>query len=141
MKGLISKATVSTPTPINKIWNALIDPSMIKEYMVGTEVSSDWKVGSSIVWKGEYQGKKYEDKGEILKFEPKQILQYSHFSPLAGKPDKPENYHTVTIELSPDGDQTAITLSQDGNPTEESVQHTATFWQEMLERMKGLLEK
>jgi len=36
----------------------------------------------------------------ILKLEPLQTLKYSHFSPLSGLTDKPENYHTVTVELS-----------------------------------------
>ncbi len=61
--------------------------------MFGTDVVSDWKQGSTIVWKGEYKGKKYEDKGVIFKLEQNQTLQYSHFSPLSGKPDVPENYH------------------------------------------------
>ncbi len=63
-------------------------------------------VKSSIVWKGEWEGKKYEDRGVILRLEPGHIIQYSHFSPLTGQPDVPENYHIVTIELSGKGNQT-----------------------------------
>jgi len=109
--------------------------------MFGTDVVSNWKQGSPVVWKGDYQGKKYEDKGVILKLEPGRTLQYSHFSPLSGKPDVPENYHTVTMELSEQGATTTLSLSQDNNPTEESREHTAKFWQGMLETLKKLLEK
>jgi len=49
------------------------------------------------------------------KSKPERILRYSHFSPLSGVPDRPENYHTVTIELSGDGDQTKVSLAQDNN--------------------------
>jgi len=60
--------------------------------MFGTNAVSDWKEGSPIVWKGEWMGKKYEDRGVILKLEPGNMIQYSHFSPLTGQPDLPENY-------------------------------------------------
>jgi uncharacterized protein YndB with AHSA1/START domain len=142
-KGLTSTATVTIDAPIAKVWDAFVNPAFIKQYMFGAEAISDWKVGSPIVWKGEYEGKKYEDKGPILKLEPEKTLQYSHYSPLTGKPDVPENYHTVTIELSRPsaGDQTTVTLSQDNNPDEEARDHTAKFWQGMLDTLKGLLEK
>jgi uncharacterized protein YndB with AHSA1/START domain len=140
-KGLVSKATITINVPIARVWDALVTPATIKQYMFGTDVVSDWKEGSSITWKGEYQGKKYEDKGVILKLEPQRILQYSHFSPLSGQPDVPENYHTVTMELSEQGVTTILSLSQDNNPTEQSREHTAKFWQGMLETLKKLLEE
>ena len=67
---------------------ALVDPAAIKQYMFGTTVESDWREGSSIVWKGEWQGRAYEDKGVILRLEPGRLLQYSHFSPLSGAPGR-----------------------------------------------------
>jgi uncharacterized protein YndB with AHSA1/START domain len=140
-KNIISKASITTGAPINTVWDALIDPAVIKQYMVGTDVVSDWRVGSSITWKGEYKGKKYEDKGAILIFEPRQTLQYSHFSPLEGKPDVSENYHTITIELSLQNKVVTLSLSQDGNATEESREQSAKFWQSMLETLKKLVEK
>jgi uncharacterized protein YndB with AHSA1/START domain len=127
--------------PISKVWDALTNPDIIKQYMFGTTVVSDWREGSSIVWKGEWQGKSYEDKGKILEIKEGQVLQYSHFSPLMGKPDTPENYHTVTIELSNDGTQTAVSLSQDGNATEEAREHSEKNWKMMLDGLKELLEK
>ncbi|MCL4360385.1 SRPBCC domain-containing protein [Patescibacteria group bacterium] len=134
----VSTAINASPT---KVWEALTKPEIIKQYMFGTNVVSDWQVGSSIVWKGEWQGKSYEDKGKILKFEKERILQYSHFSPLSGKPDVPENYHIVTIELSGDEAQTIVTLSQDNNATEEAREHSKKNWQMMLDVLKNLLEK
>lgn len=140
-KELIAKAEATINAPIAKVWEALTKPEIIKQYMFGTNVVSDWQVGSSIVWKGEWQGKSYEDKGKILKFEEGRVLQYSHFSPLTGEPDVPENYHTVTIELSSDGTQTIVTLSQDNNATEEAREHSEKLWNMMLDGLKKLLEK
>ena len=53
-----------------EVWQALTDPALIGKYMFGTHVETDWKPGSPIVWKGEYEGKRYEDKGEIIDFDP-----------------------------------------------------------------------
>jgi hypothetical protein len=67
-------------------------------------------------------------------------LQYSHYSPLSGMPDTPENYHTVTIELSNEGQQTGVTLSQDNNASDEERQHSEQNWGMMLSSMKKYLE-
>jgi uncharacterized protein YndB with AHSA1/START domain len=104
-------------------------------------VTSDWVVGSPIVWKGERQGRAYEDKGIILQVVPERVLEYSHFSPLAGVPDIPENYHIVTVELSLDGERTRVTLSQDNNPTEQAREHAEKNWSVMLAGLKAFLER
>ncbi len=140
-KGLIAKASISINAPAGKVWDALTNPEVIKQYMFGTNVISDWKEGSPIAWKGEWQGKKYEDKGIILKLEPEHLIQYSHFSPLSSKPDLPENYHTVTVELVSNGAETTVSLSQDNNETEQAREHSEKNWKMMLDGLKKLLEK
>ncbi|HEU0293609.1 MAG TPA: SRPBCC domain-containing protein [Anaerolineales bacterium] len=137
----IAKAATSINAPAEKVWDALVDPKAIKQYMFGTNVISDWREGSPIVWKGEWQGKSYEDKGKILQLKPERTLQYSHFSPLSGMPDKPENYHTVTIELSSNGNQTDVTLTQDNNATEEARSESEKNWGMMLTELKKFLEQ
>lgn len=129
--------------PLKKVWEALVTPEMIKQYMFGTDVISDWKEGSSIVWKGEWKGKTYEDKGIILKLEKFKLLQYSHYSPLSGKPDLPENYHTVTITLSEFELHIGVEveLTQDNNDTEDEQKHSEGNWDAMLEGLKKFLEK
>jgi uncharacterized protein YndB with AHSA1/START domain len=119
MNDIIARAAITIDAPAAKVWDALTNPDVIKQYMFGTNVVSDWREGSPIVWQGEWQGRKYKDKGMILKLAPERTIQYSHFSPLSRLPDTPENYHIVTVELAPQGAQTSITLSQDRNATEE----------------------
>jgi uncharacterized protein YndB with AHSA1/START domain len=139
--GLIAKSSTTINAPIQKVWDALVNPDIIKQYMFGTNVVSIWKEGSPIVWKGEWQGKKYEDKGTILKLKPQRMISFSHYSPLSGIPDLPENYHTVTIELSPDKNATVVTLTQDNNPDEEARRHSEQNWGMMLSSLKNLMEK
>lgn len=140
-KEFIATASTTIKAPVAKVWEALVRPDMIKQYMFGTNVVTDWQEGSPIVWQGEWQGKRYEDKGVILTIEPQHVLQYSHFSPLSGQPDLPENYHIVTIELSGQGKQTRVRLSQDNNPSDAARQHSEKNWQMMLDGLKKFLEQ
>ena len=77
----------------------------------------------------------------ILQLKPGRTLQYSHFSPLSGLPDKPESYHTVTIELSDEGDQTRVSLAQYNNPSEQAREHSEKNWQDMLTALKSYEEQ
>jgi uncharacterized protein YndB with AHSA1/START domain len=140
-RGLISTASTTVHAPAARVWEALTDPAMIRQYLFGADVESDWQQGSSIVWRGMYEGRRYEDKGTILQVEPQRILQYTHYSSLTGQPDLPEHYHTITVALAERDGETVVTLSQDNNPGEESRAHTAAFWQAMLDRLKALLER
>jgi hypothetical protein len=83
----------------------------------------------------------YEDKGVVIQFDPGRTIQYSHFSPLSGLPDKPENYHTVTVKLSASEDLTLVSLSQDKNGSEEERVHSEQNWGMMLAALKKYLEK
>lgn len=139
-KNLVANASTTIDAPKARVWDALTNPAIIKQYMFGTNVTSEWKKGSPISWKGEWQGRAYEDKGVIQDFEPERRLQYTHFSPLAGLPDQPENYHTVTIELSEDGARTNVSLSQDNNTTAEDREHSEKNWRMMLDGLRKLLE-
>ncbi len=140
-KDLIARASIRIRASAEKVWNALVDPEAIRQYMFGTNVASDWREGSPIVWKGEWQGRAYEDKGTILQLKPGRKIQYTHFSPLSGLPDRPENYHTVTVELSAVGNQTQLTLTQDHNSSEDERDHSEKNWQTMLETLKKFVEQ
>jgi uncharacterized protein YndB with AHSA1/START domain len=140
-KNLIARSSTTINAPSERVWDALVNPGAIKQYMFGTDVVSDWREGSPIVWRGEWQGQAYEDKGVILQVKPGRTIQYSHFSPLSGLPDEPENYHTVTVELSADRDQTHVSLAQDNNASEEERAHSEKNWEMMLAALKEFVEQ
>jgi uncharacterized protein YndB with AHSA1/START domain len=136
-------ATASTriDAPAEVVWDALLNPEAIRQFMFGANVSSDWHEGHPIRWKGTWQGKPYEDKGVVLKVKPLRLLQYSHFSQLAGKPDLPENYHHVTIELTADHlHQTVVSITQDRNESREARVHSEKNWVSVLASLKKLLD-
>lgn len=137
----IARASVVINASRDRVWKALVNPAALKEFFFGSDVRSDWKEGSPITWSGVWEGKPYQDKGVVLKAEPDYALQYTHFSPLMGQPDKPENYHTVTIELSDAGKQTRVALTQDNNATEDAQLHSAKNWSAMLAGLKKFVER
>jgi len=140
-KGLVVKQSVAINAPVAKVWDALVNPTMIKQYLFGTNTVSDWKVGSPIAFKGEWEGKTYEDKGVILRLEPGRLLEYTYFSSFSKLPDIPENYQTITIELSSRETHTLLSLSQDNNPTREAQEHSEKNWGMVLGSLKKLLEQ
>ena len=139
-KGLVAKATIIINAPISKVWDALTKPDLIKQYLFGTEVTTDWQVGSPITYKGIWKGKTYEDKGKVLQVEPGRLLVSTFWSSLAGLPDVPENYKTVRYELSAEGGGTRLTITQDNNDTQEDANHSEQNWKMVLDGMKKLLE-
>jgi uncharacterized protein YndB with AHSA1/START domain len=140
-QGLIARASLTVEAPVAAVWDALVNPDTIRRYMFGTDVKSEWKKGSSIVWKGRWQGRDYEDRGTILDLQEGHLIRYSHFSPLSGLADMPENYHTVTVELSSAGEMsTRVSLTQDNNPDEEAREHSEKNWAMMLSGMKKTVE-
>ena len=140
-KGFTAKTSIEINSPASKVWDALTNPEMIKQYLFGTEAISDFKEGSTIVYKGIWEGKTYEDKGKILKVVPEKLFVSTYWSSMGGLPDEPENYATVTYELSEKDGSTTLTLTQDNNKTEEAKNHSEDNWNMVLSTLKKLLEQ
>jgi uncharacterized protein YndB with AHSA1/START domain len=141
MKGTFTATeSIRIKAKAERIWDALTNPKLIKLYLFGTEVSSEWKVGSSITYQGVWQGKPYKDKGKILELVPKERLRSTFWSSLSGLPDHEDNYNTITYELAEAGGETILTISQDNNPTQDAADHSKANWASVLTTMKELLE-
>jgi uncharacterized protein YndB with AHSA1/START domain len=140
MTGVVATAEIDVDAPAKRVWEALTDPDQIAKYMFGSRVETDWQPGSAIVWKGEYQGRSYEDKGKIVEVVPARRLVLTHFSPLSGQPDEPANYHTVSYELTEQAGRTHVALSQDNNASDDEAKHSADTWQSMLDGLKEVVE-
>ena len=140
MAGYIATAETEINASPTQVWVALTDPQLIKRYMFGSEVVTDWQQGSTILWQGEYEGHPYQDKGEILEIEPQRRLKVTHFSPLSGQEDMPENYHTLLYELTANGDTTRVRLSQDQNASADEAERAQGNWEMMLRGLKEVVE-
>jgi len=138
--GFVASAEVDIKAPPERVWQALTDPAQIKQYFFGSDVESDWRPGSPILWSGEYEGNSYEDKGEVLEVKPNRLLKHTHYSPMSGQLDEPGNYHTLTWELEERGDTTHVSLTQDNNGDEAEAKRASENWETVLNALKETVE-
>lgn len=141
MDDYIARARVDIEAPQEDVWALLTQRGPDPDIMFGAEVISDWRVGSPIVWKGEWQGQSFEDRGEVIAIDPPRRLVVTHFSPMSGEEDLPENHHLVTYLLEQAGDGTRVTLEQSGNKSETAADHSTENWQGMLDGLKKAAER
>jgi uncharacterized protein YndB with AHSA1/START domain len=132
--------TTQIKAPIDRVWKAVTTPALIKKWFFGVDTTSAWTVGSPLIHKGEYQGKPYVDKGEILRIEPPTLLEHSHWSDLSGKPDRPEDYQVVTWELTERDGETQLRVTERNLPSREAAETSEQAWNAALGQLKKLLE-
>ena len=136
----ISQASIVIMAPIAKVWDALINPAIIKQYIFGTDAVSDWKVGSPITYSGIWEGTTYTDKGVILDIIPEKRLVTTYWSSMSGIADIPENYKKITYEVTEEGEGTRLTITQSNNDTEKAKKESDGNWSMVLYTLKKILE-
>ncbi|MBM9468939.1 SRPBCC family protein [Nakamurella leprariae] len=141
MTGHVATAEIDIQAPPSAVWAALTEPEAVKQAMFGAEVDTDWTPGSPITWTGEFQGRPFQDKGQILAVEPHRRLSMTHWSPMSGTADEPSNHHTLVYQLAERGGGTHLTLEQDNNASAEEAEHSAQQWSTMLEVIKRVAEE
>ncbi len=123
-----------------KAWKLLVDPTRVGDLFWGSTVESDFRPGSPIVWKGTWEGKPFEDRGTIVAAEKDALLRYTHWSPSSG-PDVEANRNLLTWRLAPEGAGVRVSFSHENIATEAMRDHSRGMWNQMLARMKEMLEK
>lgn len=131
--------TTTVNAPLEKVWDALTNPEMVKQFLFGSQLLTDWKVGSEIIFQGEWEGQTYRDKGVVLEYNHQQKLAYSYLSNWSGMEDKPENYLWVCYEVKPGDNCTELTIYQ-SNYDEEKAEHSKGNWANVIDGLKKLVE-
>ena len=135
--------TITIHAPAAKVWEALTHPQFIEAWLTEngtTTISSDWKIGSPILFTGIWHKIKYTDKGTILQFEPEKVLAYSYWSKFSRLPDRLENYSVIEFRLTPVENQTLLTLTHSNLVAEGMVGHTNFYWNSTLNRISERVE-
>ena len=124
-------------TTPERLWRAITDPADTRLYYYGTDVQSDWKVGSSIA---------YMDGGEnsidckIMAIDPAHRLIHTFkalYNPEAAN-DRPSR---VTWEIEKVGDACRLTLIHDDFDGETATYHSVEHgWSQILSGLKTLIE-
>jgi len=124
---------------LEKVWDALTHPETIKQYFFGTQLITDWKIGSPVLFQGEWEGKSYNDKGTVLEYIENEKLAYSYLSTWSGKEDQPENYLWVYYEVNRIEDKTELTVQQSNYDQERAID-SVDNWEALIDEMKKLIE-
>lgn len=148
MEPLIVKSIITIDAPASKVWDALVNPEKTKVYMFGCETVSDWKVGSPLLWKGNYEGQDMVFvKGDILAIEPEKLLTYTTIDPNSSIDDISENYLQVTYLLTRENDKTVLTVTQgdyntvaNGEKRYAEAYNNGEGWNPILVEIKKLVE-
>lgn len=125
----IATAELDIRAPIAEVWAALTDTDRLGEIMFGSTVETDWAIG----YRGEWEGRPFEDRGTVLKLTEPTVIRLSHQA--AGS----EEPHEVRYDLRELGPATHVTLTQDGNATVEAAEHAAANWQATLESLQRVV--
>ena len=139
----VGHASVTINISRAHVWDALVNPEKIKQYMPVTSVVSDWRENSPIVWRSEFQDKPFEVRGTVLRSDPERLLEYDHSLPIFRafeRSHSPASYQRVTIELRDEGEQTHVSVTEKGNKTRRELEHSEGSWRMVLNGMKALLE-
>jgi uncharacterized protein YndB with AHSA1/START domain len=136
-----AEASVLVEAPRSRVWEALTDPGIVKQYFLGTNLTTTWREGDPVTFAGEWKGKSYEDKGIVLENRHEELLRITHYSPLTGLPDVPENYHTVEYRLVDRAGGTEVTITQGNNKSDSEAEESAKLWEMVLGNLKELLER
>lgn len=132
--------TIDIKAPVSKVWDFITTPAGMKEYLFGTNATSEWKVGCPIRFTGEWEGKPYEDKGIIEVFDKEKVFEYSYYSAFSGVPDKAENYTLVRMELEPVEGGTRLSVKHSNFPNETTYENNEKHWDLVLDIIREKTE-
>jgi uncharacterized protein YndB with AHSA1/START domain len=127
--------------PIEMVWNGLTNPEVVKQYFFGSQLVTTWQPNTPIIFKGEWEGHRYEDKGTVLRYEPNKILSYDYHSSMSDLEDRPENYQIITYRVKPKSNSTVVTVTQSNISSLEKKIDSTKGWAGMMVELKKIMEK
>src|SRR5688572_30991905 len=138
---IITRSVLLNATP-ERVWEALTHPGMTKQYYYNCEVSCDWKTGSSVRWKGTYQGKELDAEGKILDIVPGRKIKYSGFDRMVEGDISRQGDIYITHEIIPHGAKTKLlTTIEHFEGDETRAEYAADLWDfDIMPRLQTLVE-
>ena len=136
-----SDAIVKILAPASKVWLALTVPDLVKQWQYGSDLLTTWEPGTPIVFRNEWNGQVFEQKGTVLEFIPGSRLKYSLFFPRPGLQDVPENHFFMTYELTESNGHTSLLFRQeDPRPSSPGASSGGDGGPDVLADLKALVE-
>ena len=111
----IHTTSVTIDAPASKVFEALTQPELVKQWQFGRTVQCDWQAGHAIKFIAGSEGNVLEQWGTLLEIRPNELLKYNLFTPASGIEDKKENYNITSYILTNNNGQTCVELIQEDN--------------------------
>jgi len=122
------------------VWKALTTSEQVSKYLFGAKVESEWKVGSRIVYSGNFNGNNFRDVGTITALEEGRLFSYSYWSANHGTANVPENHVTVSYLLEPEGNGTILTVEQKNYRSADIARMMDDLWDVILKGLKETVQ-
>ena len=125
-------------TTPEKLWSALTDVEIMKQWWFGVRCESQWTAGSS--WKLVYPDGRNSDAGEIAEADPPRrlVIRWRH----RDKPElRAEGESQCTMELGPSGPAVRLSLTHaiEREPS-KFIEAVSRAWPMAISNLKSLLE-
>ncbi len=135
------EAVVERTFPVSaaKLWDAFATSEGFANSYAGVTVESEWKVGSPIVWSGEWEGKKFRDEGMIQVYDRPKLFVYTYWTSFWGPEPDPDSIQVLKNEFLPVEGGTKLVITQTNIPTAEARDHSAANWKELLDKLAASL--
>ncbi len=108
-------STITLNASVKKVWDTLTKPELVKLWQYGSDLITNWDVGSDINFRTEWEGKVFEQWGKILEIRPNELIKYSLFAPRPDLEDKPENHFVMSYILTDENGRTKLEIIQEDN--------------------------
>ncbi len=133
-------STIFIQAPVQKVWDALTKPGLVKQWQYGSNLITDWKIGNDIRFRTEWEGKVFEQWGKVLDVRPNDLLKYNLFAPRPGLEDKPENYFIMSYVLTQEIGQTKLQIIQEDNRPNARQEEPQGEENPILQSLKKVIE-
>jgi uncharacterized protein YndB with AHSA1/START domain len=132
--------TYIATTP-EKLWHALTDGALTRQYWYGRRIESDWKVGSTVTfWYEAESGEAVSDRGIVLESDPPRRLSYTWHVEFVDEL-RDEHPSRVTFEIERSGKEVKLTLVHDDfEPGSKILDGVRSGWPAILASLKTMQE-
>jgi len=136
-----SDSIVKILAPAGKVWRALTIPDLVKQWQYGSDLLTTWEPGTPIVFRNEWNGQIFEQKGTVLEFLPEARVKYSLFFPRPDLEDISEHRFFMTYELTEnDGTTSLLVRQEDPRPSPPDESSGGDDGPDVLAQLKELVE-